>query len=183
MLTDTYYTKDGHKLEIFTDEYAEDPREWDNLCEMICFHNNYALGDKHDLDPSDYNSWKEMRDAISLPSDIVVPLYLYDHGGITIATKPFGCRWDSGQVGYAIVPVNKIVLEYGSDSEENRATALRVLESEVKTYDNYIRGNCYSYTLTDDNDEILDSCSGFYGHDHEASGLLESAGITKDEVA
>jgi hypothetical protein len=31
---------------------------------------------------------------------VVLPLYLYDHSGLTISTSPFSCRWDSGQVGY-----------------------------------------------------------------------------------
>ena len=29
---------------------------------------------------------------------IVQPLYLYDHGGITMNTTGFSCSWDSGQV-------------------------------------------------------------------------------------
>jgi hypothetical protein len=31
---------------------------------------------------------------------VILPLYLYDHGGITISCSPFSCPWDSGQVGW-----------------------------------------------------------------------------------
>lgn len=31
---------------------------------------------------------------------VMLPLYLYDHGGITINTTGFHCPWDSGQVGW-----------------------------------------------------------------------------------
>lgn len=31
---------------------------------------------------------------------IFMPLFLYDHSGITMNTCGYSCRWDSGQVGY-----------------------------------------------------------------------------------
>lgn len=87
-----------YRIEIFYDEFGDSPRNWDNLGTMICFHNRYTLGDKHDYDTDDYNGWGEMEKAIIKDNDvaIILPLYLYDHSGITIATSPFGCRWDSG---------------------------------------------------------------------------------------
>jgi hypothetical protein len=31
--------------------------------------------------------------------NVILPLYLYDHSGITMSCGPFSCPWDSGQVG------------------------------------------------------------------------------------
>ena len=31
---------------------------------------------------------------------LMLPLYLYDHSGITMNTTGFSCPWDSGQVGW-----------------------------------------------------------------------------------
>ena len=31
---------------------------------------------------------------------VILPLYLYDHSGITMNTCGFSCPWDSGQVGW-----------------------------------------------------------------------------------
>lgn len=28
---------DGYNLQVFRDEYAENPREWDNLGKMVCW--------------------------------------------------------------------------------------------------------------------------------------------------
>ena len=39
-----------HLLTVERDDYAEDPRYWDNLCTMTCWHRSYRLGDKHNYD-------------------------------------------------------------------------------------------------------------------------------------
>ena len=51
----TMKDSEGNKytLEIIQDEIAESPRNWDNVCEMICFHDQYSLGDKHNYDNPD----------------------------------------------------------------------------------------------------------------------------------
>ena len=54
--------KNGQTLEIYQDEHGESPREWDNMCQMICFHKRYNLGDKHDIDHGDYNGWNELKE-------------------------------------------------------------------------------------------------------------------------
>lgn len=54
--------------------------------------------------------------------------------------------------------------------------ALGQLENAAELYGNWCWGNVYGYTVTDpDGGEIIDSCWGFYGDDHETSGLLEDA--------
>ena len=82
---------------------------------MICFHKRYNLGDKHDFDRSDYESWDELKQAIIKETDaaIILPLYLYDHSGITMNTTGFYCPWDSGIVGYITISKAKIRSEYG----------------------------------------------------------------------
>ena len=82
----------------------------------------------------------------------VIDLYLYDHSGITMRTRPFGDRWDSGQVGYMI------------DGDEGA----------VKVYDQYLTGDVYHVTYGDD------SCGDFYGLD--ADHLVETFGCTLDEA-
>ncbi len=36
-----------YRLKIENDDWADSPREWDNLGHMICWHRNYNLGDGH----------------------------------------------------------------------------------------------------------------------------------------
>jgi hypothetical protein len=87
------------------------------------FHKNYILGDKHNLKTEDFESFDEMAESV-LDNGIYLPLYLYDHSGITMSYKPFGCRWDSGQVGFIYMTAQDIKKEYGSDTPENRLKAM-----------------------------------------------------------
>jgi len=156
----------GYEIEIFQSDYPEDPRGWDNLGTMICFHNRYDLGDKHNYyDPDEFI--EDMKNE----KVIILPLYLYDHSGITISTGPFGCPWDSGQVGYIYVTYEDIKKEFSyKNITTKRIEKIKdYLRGEVETYDNYLTGNIYGYNIED-----VDSCSGYFG-DPEKSGLLDEA--------
>ena len=185
-------------LEILQDEDAESPREWDNLGHMICWHSRYNLGDKHEYeDPKEFLKTlvfqftdKEMseihkmdnNDLLSIIREhaVILPLYLYDHGGITMNTTGFSCLWDSGHVGWIYVTHDEIVKEYGSLEIEK---ARSVLEAEVQAYDQYLRGNIYGFELKEKvkceccghiEYENIDSCYGFYGDLNELKEQLKS---------
>ena len=93
---------------------------------------------------------------------VILPLYLYDHSGITMNTTGFSCPWDSGQVGWIYADKEKVEKEYGEVTPETMEKARRLLEGEVKEYDCYISGQCYGFQLFKDEEEI-DSCWGFLG--------------------
>lgn len=42
-----------------------------------------------------------------------LPLYLYDHSGITMSTTTFSCPWDSGRVGMIFCSHEEAVKEWG----------------------------------------------------------------------
>jgi hypothetical protein len=112
---------------------------------------------------------------------ITLPLYLYDHSGITISTGPFSCPWDSGQVGFTYVSIKDVKKEWNWKviTKKRRQEAINLLESEVKTYDMYLTGEIFGFVIKPkDNNKLIecdDSCWGFYGWDHEKSGLLDMA--------
>ncbi len=189
----------GYNINISIDEWPADPREWDNIGTMLCWHPDYELGDirlkneeslfQQMADESccfdndgfyseDYGKiMKCMKDKC-----IILPLYLYDHSGITMKTNPFNCRWDSGAVGFIFVRKSSIKKEYGwKRLNVKRIRKIKdILISEVSTYDNYISGSVYGYTIEDGTTgELIGSCCGFYGYDHEKSGLMEYA---KDDI-
>ena len=90
---------------------------------------------------------------------VILPLYLYDHSGITMNTAGFSCPWDSGQVGWIYATHEDVRKEYGS-LDLDRAESL--LKSEVESYDHYLTGQCYGFKLYKGENEI-DSCWGFLG--------------------
>lgn len=169
-------------LRIFHDDCPDSPREWDNIGTMVCFHNRYKLGDNTDYRKEDYNSWGELKQGIieNEGECVILPLYLYDHSGITISTSPFSCPWDSGQIGFIFVSKHKIK-EEGID--EDRVTD--ILKGEVETYDQYLTGDVYLYEIyrlrTCDlgciHEELVDSCGGFFDKDicvEEGINLINS---------
>jgi hypothetical protein len=180
----------GYKINIKQDEGFDPRTEYDNLSKMICFSKRYSLGDDHDYNHSDYNGWDEMERAIIRNEDVAIikPLYMYDHSGITISTSSFDCRWDSGQIGFVYISKKDIRENYSIKRVTQKwiDNAEKILDSEVETYDQYLRGECYGYEVvrvdtnevdgeTEEIEVELDSCWGFIGSDHKESGLLEYA--------
>ena len=157
-------------IEIYPDQSPESPREWDNLGTMVCFHRNYNLGDEHDYCSGNYDGWDEMKEEIIKQENVhtILPLYLYDHSGITMSTSPFHCPWDSGQVGWIFVSKDKVKNE-GIDESKIES----ILKGEVETYDQYLTGDVYGYKVYEVSEcdhghehlKDLDSCWGFYGEE------------------
>jgi hypothetical protein len=139
------------------------PREdFDHLGTMVCFHRRYSLGDiDHGLSLEEAKELEARDDVISLP------LYLYDHSGLTMNTTGFSCPWDSGKVGFIYVTKERAEKEGVPDPEA-------LLRAEVKEYDQYLRGEVYGYRVLDEAGKELDSCWGFYG-DYNVSGILDQA--------
>jgi hypothetical protein len=163
---------------IERDESPESPRDWDNLGTMICFHRRYVLGDKdHGFRDQDYDGWDELHAALKKQFAVILPIYMYDHSGITISTSSFSCPWDSGQIGYICVTREKILENWGGKRLTQKLIddAERVLRGEVETYDQYLTSDVYGYVIEEDG-EFLDSCWGFYGEDYcreEAEASLQ----------
>ena len=164
----------GYAIEVYYDSDPISPRKWDNLGTMICFHNRYNLGDEHNYEPEEIIELVQRKDVIALP------LYLYDHSGITMScnlTYPFNDRWDAGQVGFIFVDYATIRKEYSCKyvTKAMKNKIINYLEGEVNTYDDYLTNNVYGYKLFDpEGDELDGSCWGFYG-DISENGLLEEA--------
>jgi hypothetical protein len=149
----------GLTINIVQDEDPQNPREEDcNVGKMVCFHKRYTLGDKdHGFKQSDYSTWAELRAAIETDNDVAVclPIYMYDHSGITINTTGFSCPWDSGQIGFIFCTNKQVREEWSGDNER----AAKYLVGEVETYDQFLRGDVYCYDIVGTDE----SCCGFYG--------------------
>ena len=166
-------------ISIEREDNTESPREWDNMGTMIAFHTRYNLGDDdHGFKASDYNGWDEMEAAIikQYGKDcVILPLYLYDHSGITMNTTGFSCPWDSGKVGFIVASAAKVreCFMVKRITAKVRARALESLKGEVETFDQYIRGDVYYYVVKDDQGKVTDSCGGFYGDDPMTNGMAD----------
>lgn len=109
---------------------------------------------------------------------IMLPLYLYDHSGITMSTGPFSCPWDSGQVGWIYVTKKKVREEYGW-KKLNKKRIEKIeghLKAEVEEYDRFLAGRVYGFVITEHGickhcgaeiEADVDSCWGHFMDSYE----------------
>jgi len=164
------------KLRIIQDSTPQSPRDWDNLGTIVYWHRNYKLGDEY-VDPYDEVN-------IDFDKTVYLPVYLYDHSGLTINTTGFSCPWDSGQVGYIYVDKTKLQKEYGWKrvSQSREKMIEEYLRGEIETFDQFLRGDIYGYILEDEDGNEVDSCWGFFGSDPTENGMAEHLGSYEYEV-
>jgi hypothetical protein len=169
-----------YTVELHFDDEPINPRDdREPLGHMVCWHGRYDLGDKHDWKtPADFENWYQ---AQSQPK-VRLPLYLYDHSGLTMNTHGFSCPWDSGQVGYIYATWAALESEYGAPWDfEKEKLALTVLEHEVEDYDRYLRGEYYGYVVVDTKTgAAVHSCWGFDDEDYCWEEGLASANSVLD---
>lgn len=113
-------------------------------------------------------SMSDLQSAIEKVA-VVLPLYLYDHSGITMRCSPFSCPWDSGQVGVIYMALSKgeseLTHEKGNE-KSLRDAIVSCLEAEVEEYDQYLTGDVWGYVVENADGEHLDSCWGYFGSDY-----------------
>jgi len=112
---------------------------------------------------------------------IILPIYVYEHGGITMRTSGFGCQWDSGQAGYIYMSKAEARKEYSSKRVDNKN--MRVIEESMREKIEYFaaicEGSVYGYTIEDEQGEQLDSCWGFVETDYP----IEETGVYMDAMS
>lgn len=151
----------------------------------------YYHAEDADMDDFGEDQYKCGGDNIapSLDDLYIMPLYLYDHSGISISTSGFrhvdSAGWDWGTVGAIAVPHKD--MEEDLKSEWRKTTHVDktddefvewLMRNEVNTYDLYLTGQCFGYVVEDKaTGEEMDSCWGFLGTDsveEELNGAMEA---------
>lgn len=150
-----------------------------NLPELKGYHSyeNEMLFEDEELNIGQRTFFVETINCWMNDNLCIVPIYMYDHSGITISTGPFSCPWDSGQVGFIYV-----TKETCDKQGENFDNAEKIIKGEIETLDAYLTGNVYGYTIWETEEEVedeiyngtndfnsaevVDSCYGYYGYDY-----------------
>jgi len=180
------FTFGDYTINVEQDVDPINPREdIGNFGRMICWHNRYTLGDKHGYGTNSvfihvvsglYTNkatedltQKEFTRCLKSAGkkNVILPLFLYDHSGITMNTSGFSCNWDSGIVGYIFVSLESIRAEYNvkNVTKKLREKVENILNAEVIMYNNYLTGNVFGYTVENIDNDIIGSCCGFLGFD------------------
>lgn len=197
----------SHRSYNLGDVQTDDVQEY--MTEVICHLAPYCEDFVQELENyldflADHKNWKPdevEQERLEVVSDVFdkhfisLPLYLYDHSGITMSCGPFSCPWDSGQVGIIFVERSKAEEEWNSDNKsfpQIRNTGMGdrefasleelaqfYLRGEVETYDQYLTGQVYGFVLLDENDEEVDSCWGFFGDNYKTNGIAEHVDMSE----
>lgn len=102
---------------------------------------------------------------------VFLPLYLYDHSGITMSCVhkyPYNDRWDSGCVGYIYTNKKTVLDTCGNANKRNwKKIAYENMRREVETYNQMLVGEVYDifiekYDGKSDDWDFADCCGGFF---------------------
>jgi len=153
------------------------PREMENATLLFCWHPDYVLGDEQftstDRARSGLPQFEAMEDVPDYLRDErgavgpILPLYLYDHSGVTISVgrNPMtfdAAGWDTTMVGFACCPEERIDACCGDGAEYRTDEWIEgAIREEVRIYDAYLRGQVYWYRVENAEGEVVDSCGGF----------------------
>lgn len=134
-------------LEIYYDVMASSPRSWGNFGTIVQGKSKYKVGD---VEVESLSEWfDDNKDLYKLP------VYFLSHGGLTISTKPFNDRFDSGLLGY-------IFVKY--DENLSYDIIAGILENEITILNEYLQGNVFGYQIKE-GEEVIDSLAGIIGID------------------
>lgn len=173
----------GYNVEIRHDDWQENPREYGYCTStLVTAHRRYTFGEEKLTGyagsiVADFEA--HLNDEELSHKDIIcLEVYLYEHGGVALSTSPFTCQWDSGQLGYIYEKRSDIRAEFGVKriSPKLEQKIFDRLDSEIETLGYWANGDVYCYSINDE------TCGGFYGWDHEASGLIEAATDAVDTI-
>lgn len=189
------------RIKVMYDEQAESPRTaWDNctafwsegMHRRYNFHEEVAgevlarikqampvpeelLEDGSDIEVI---QWL-MENQTPVSSYVIMPVYMYDHSGLSFSTGAFSCGWDSGTIGFMMVDTELWDMMHGGEWSVENATQ-RIVD-EVQDLDNYHVYGAVGYAIEKRNHcsccghddwEEVDSCWGFYGDPEERKQSL-----------
>jgi hypothetical protein len=161
-----------YKYVIYFDPEPINPAKEDDgwITTIVCFHRRYDFSttDEFKGDRERFQEFMEEHPEITF-----YPLYMYDHSGITISLSPFGCRWDSGQVGWVYADPDRVKENFDIIGKDKLR---EIIESEIEVYDKYLQGDIYCFKIITEEGDCVDSCCGFYDRaeaEEQAKSSLE----------
>ena len=183
-------------VQVETDEWAENPREWSNLWTILTWTSRYDSIDSNqyrDLEEfllshltekqvanlfKNSSNTKEFFDKVKKRfydlGYLVEPISKFEHGQVVFSAG-VSQGWDSGVVGLAMVNINDVKKEYGASvlSKGLKEKIHAILDSELDTYNLWANGYVYTVALIDFDGNVVDSLGGMIGYESEEKMIQE----------
>lgn len=192
------YVNESEKVfvNVENDDWAESPREWDNLWNILTWTNRYESIDTNqfrDLEeflldnltekqmanlykgnPSTQEFFERIQKRFYELGYLVAPISKYEHSGVSYSVG-VSQGWDTGVVGLAMVNINDIKKEYGASvlSKSLKDKIYGILKAELETYNLWANGEVYIVSLVDFEGNLVESFSGVIGYESEEAMIKE----------
>lgn len=178
-------------FEVYSTYRFDEGRYVDNFCSKNLENQNNEIAEVILNNLFDFTEIERIVEVLK-EKLVILPIYMYEHSGITIKTTPFGCEWDSGQVGFIYATITDIKNNYSGELIASVENMENILVNEVKLYDQYLNNETFGFVKYEINMDKLqeikdlkesnltmleledldivkevDSCWGFYGIDLE----------------
>jgi len=107
----------------------------------------------------------------------VFPLYGFVHSMQSISLEPFGCPWDSGQIGFIGITKSDLDGYFGKNLTEEEAR--KSISALISALNHYFMGEVYGFKIEKEIDGewlVVDECWGYYGQETaqaEAEQMLD----------
>lgn len=181
------YVNEAEKLfvQVESDDWAENPREWSNLWTILTWTNRYQSIDSNqfrDLEeflldnltekqlinlykgnPSTKEFFERIQKRFYDLGYLVEPISKFEHGQVVFSAG-VSQGWDSGVVGLAMVNIDDIKKEYETTvlSKGLKEKIHAILDDELNTYNLWANGYVYTVALIDFDGNVVDSLGGIY---------------------
>lgn len=152
-------------VEISYDPFCENPlQDWDHVGHIVMVPHFSNFCTESGVTTEDYDS-EDMKKVCQYTRDggLYVPIYAYEHGGVSFSLSPFGDPWDSGCAGFFYVTPEEAEKTWGHMTPEQRKVAcMTEAKSLVSLMNAYAGGECYIMTLYDTDFNEVESLGGIW---------------------
>ncbi len=175
----------GYRIVVEQDPDPLNPRtDCDNATVIWCYHPRYELGDKDNpwtwhTALREFNSnWSDLERAVIKRARplAIAPLFLYDHSSLHLKIGSFEGMLPQGHARFDTMPVGWVMVTRESyrkcigEPPKRRTKGVKdrlqlLLEQDTATYDRYLSGQIYEFTVYDENDEVVESCGSIDEYD------------------
>lgn len=170
----------SYKLVVSYDEYADNPRNWDD-CSVIYSNHKRLNPDNHSIDEIIGEDGELHTDGM-----VAMRVYLYQHGGYSFSVteldgeNPYNDSyriWDSGLFGIIAMPNERVKSEFKGNEEH----AKNWMREQIECYERYVNGEVYRYDIIEPNGEVYDSCGGYFSSEEAyEDGKVYTENLVRD---
>lgn len=194
VLTEEYC---NHFINIYYDEDAESPDEWDNTDDFLVYSHRQFTVTRKGFEPInifqyldkkkfienhtfDVKRLKELNEELAQFTDYskdyyIWTVYAYIHSEVSLSlhTENYD-KWDTSTTGYLLVKKELY----------NEKEALQIAEDLIELWNQYLSGDVYRYEISTKEtcvhcghteEKIIDSYGGLYGHKNDFRDIIEEA--------